>query len=53
MGFDMHQPHRDAPARVLGAFAGIVRGETLFQIIGDAAVERAIGAFEEITDPAS
>lgn len=53
MGFDIRQPHRGAPARVLGALARIVRGEALIQIVGDAAVERAVGAFKEVADPAS
>lgn len=47
----VHQPHRQAAARVLGAFAGVVRGEALVEVVGDAAVERAVSALEEVAVP--
>ena len=42
------QGDRPAGAGVFGASAGVVGGQTLFQVVGPACVECAVGAAEDI-----
>src|SRR5512146_211594 len=47
----IQQLHRSASPRVLGSLACIMGGESLVEVVGDAAVEGVVGALEEGADP--
>src|SRR5581483_9264665 len=49
--FRVHQRERPPPARVTGAAALLVRGEAPGKIVGDAGVEGAVAAAEEVDAP--
>jgi hypothetical protein len=48
----MDNPQRAAPARVAGAAAAPVGGETLLQIVGHTGIQSAVAAAEEVNAPA-
>ena len=47
-----HHFDRHAHPRVFGGRAGVVRREALFEIVGDAAVQRIVRAAQQVAEPA-
>src|SRR6185295_19535515 len=50
-GLDPRQPHRPARARILRRRSRVVRGQPASERVGDAGVEGAVGAGEEVAEP--
>src|SRR5689334_866991 len=51
-GFLVHQRQRAAAARIAGAASAAMGAEVLAEVVGDAGIERAVSAAEEVDAPA-